>query len=130
MQYERIKDIAIATAYFQTLYTHQSFFNSIDYCFDLAVEFVEKYPPETEWGIELEYEETLEKFFMYKEKVLGIYRDSFVNPFDLSEVKRDAKENEYSIHSMLSAEIRHRYNCDRDVSKEAASLILKNNGYK
>ncbi len=59
------KDIAIATAYFVSeLENNSSFFNVIDKAYELAIKFVDKYPPGTEWGIEknLEYEETLHKF--------------------------------------------------------------------
>lgn len=61
------KDIAIATAYFQSLFVErESFFNSIDKAYELAIKFVDKYPFETKWGIDedLEYEETLYKFFI------------------------------------------------------------------
>jgi hypothetical protein len=62
---KRRKDIATVTAYFSTLYTYDSFFNSIDRAYELAEKFVDKYPPETIWGVEedMEYEEVLYKFF-------------------------------------------------------------------
>jgi hypothetical protein len=76
MSEEKIKDIAISTAYFSSLFTENlSFFNSIDEAYDLAILFVDKYPPKTNWGIDegLEYEETLEGFYeeylLYKNSV-------------------------------------------------------------
>ena len=61
---ETKKDTAIATAYFSSLLEqHSSFFNSIDKAYDMAVSFVEKYPPDTVWGIDTEYEETLYEFY-------------------------------------------------------------------
>jgi hypothetical protein len=61
------KDIAVATAYFQSIYVeYETFFNSIDKSYSLALKFVEKYPVDTKWGVDedLEYEETLYKFFV------------------------------------------------------------------
>lgn len=61
----REKDIAIATSYFLSYEElNGTFFSCIDKCYDMAVTFVEKYPPETKWGIDLEYEETLYKFYI------------------------------------------------------------------
>jgi hypothetical protein len=60
------KDVAVATAYFSSLYElNDSFFNSINKAYELAIKFVEKYPVDTKWGIidDLEYEETLYAFF-------------------------------------------------------------------
>lgn len=62
--YQYYKDVAIATAYFSSLLVAtDSFFNSIDKAHEMALEFVNKYPPETNWGEDLEYEETLSDFF-------------------------------------------------------------------
>jgi hypothetical protein len=56
------KDVATATAYFQSLFESQtSFFNSIDKAYDLAKEFVKEHSHITVWGVDVdqEYEETL-----------------------------------------------------------------------
>lgn len=66
MNEDYMKDVATATSYFSSLMTaHSSFFNTIDDAYNLALAFVNEYPPSTLWGIEedLEYEETLYAFY-------------------------------------------------------------------
>lgn len=61
------KEIAIATAFFTSyLEEYESFFNCVDKCYEMAVAFVEKYPPETQWGEgnNPDYEETLYEFYL------------------------------------------------------------------
>ena len=57
------KELAIITAYIQY---HNlldgTFFNTIDTAYKLAKKFVKIYPPSYVWGIDKEYDETIEKF--------------------------------------------------------------------
>ena len=65
------KDVAIATAYFQSLFESQtSFFNSIDKAYDLAKRFVKEHSHIVVWGVEVnqEYEETLYQWFLSNKK--------------------------------------------------------------
>jgi transcription termination factor NusB len=65
------KDVAIATAYFQTiLEKYNSFFNCIDEAYDLAKRFVKEHSHIVVWGVEVnqEYEETLYQWFLSNKK--------------------------------------------------------------
>lgn len=60
-------DIAVVTGYlmYYDLLQYKingSFFSKIDKAIEIAHEFCKIYPPDFKWGIEIDFEETLEQY--------------------------------------------------------------------
>lgn len=70
------KELAVVTAYimyndlFEDTRFDGSFFNKIDNAMLVAEEFIKIYPEDYEWGIEKEWDETLEEFVKNQAEVI------------------------------------------------------------
>lgn len=63
MDKETAKELALITSYIiRKNLLNGSVINTFDTAYDIAQEFMEKFPLNTKWGVELQWEEEVEEF--------------------------------------------------------------------